>query len=222
MKETDLYAPVKAFLEAQGFTVKGEVGAADVVALREDDPAPLVVELKQAFSLKLLHQAVARLSLTDAVYVCVARPRSYKALRANIALCRRLGLGVLTVRPSDGRLEVHAEPGPYAPRKSRRKQARLLSEFRRRAGDPNDGGASTRQRRVTSYRQDALRCARFLADHGASRGAAVKAGTEVATATRLMADNHYGWFQRVERGVYDVTDEGRAALVEWADALEAR
>ena len=26
LSETDLYGPVKAFLEAQGYTVKGEVG----------------------------------------------------------------------------------------------------------------------------------------------------------------------------------------------------
>lgn len=33
-REQDLYAPVKALLEAQGYEVKGEVGAADVVAIR--------------------------------------------------------------------------------------------------------------------------------------------------------------------------------------------
>lgn len=33
-RETDLYLPVKAFLEGQGYVVKAEVGAADVVAVR--------------------------------------------------------------------------------------------------------------------------------------------------------------------------------------------
>ena len=118
MRETELYPPVKAFLERQGYDVKGEIGAADVVALR-DGADPVIVELKTGFSLSLLHQAVARLAVTDIVYVCVPRPRSAKALTANIKLCRRLGLGVLTVRLSDGHLEVHCDPGPYAPRKSR-------------------------------------------------------------------------------------------------------
>jgi hypothetical protein len=27
-----------------------------------------------------------------------------------------------------------------------------------------------------------------------------------------MADNHYGWFARVTKGVYQLTDEGRNAL----------
>jgi hypothetical protein len=34
----------------------------------------------------------------------------------------------------------------------------------------------------------------------------------VAQATRLMADNHYGWFTRVATGIYTLTEQGRAAL----------
>ena len=42
--ETALYLPVKRFLEKLGFTVKGEVGGCDLVALSGDDP-PIVVEV---------------------------------------------------------------------------------------------------------------------------------------------------------------------------------
>ena len=78
-REQDLYAPVKALLEAQGYTVKGEVGAADVVAIRGQEP-PLVVELKLRFSLGLFHQAIARLSVSDTVYIAVPRPTGKTAL----------------------------------------------------------------------------------------------------------------------------------------------
>ncbi len=44
-READLYAPVKAFLTRQGYDVKGEVGAVDVMAVRGAEPAVLV-ELK--------------------------------------------------------------------------------------------------------------------------------------------------------------------------------
>ena len=37
------------------------------------------------------------------------------------------------------------------------------------------------------------------------------AGIDPDLLSRLMADNHYGWFQRVEKGIYDLTDAGRAA-----------
>ena len=59
MKESELYAPLKAHFEAQGYEVKGEVGAADVMARRGADPA-VIIELKLAFSLTLFHQALER------------------------------------------------------------------------------------------------------------------------------------------------------------------
>jgi hypothetical protein len=217
--ETDLYGPVKAYLARLGYEVKGEVGAADVVARRGDAP-PLIVELKQRFSLSLYHQAIARLSITDLVYVAVPHPGGRTArrmLRDNIALCRRLGLGLITVR-ADGRAEVQCDPGPYAPRKSPRRQDRLLREFDRLAGDPNAGGA-TRYGIVTAYRQDALRCAEHLAEQGASKGAEVAAATGVGRATRLMADNHYGWFVRVRTGIYALTPAGEKGLADWAYSL---
>lgn len=208
MAETDLYAPVKAWLERLGYEVKAEVGGVDVLALR--DGVPLVVELKAQFSLTLLHQACERLTVADAVYVCVPRRTgraSHKALQANIRLCRRLGLGVLTVRLRDGAVEVHADPGPYAPRKRPDKAARLLRDFTRLQGDPNLGG--TRGAVMTAYRQDAERVAAHLVQ-GPAKGAEVARATGVPNATRIMADNHYGWFRRVRVGVYALTEAGLA------------
>ena len=220
-RESDLYAPIKAYLQAQGYAVKGEVGAADVVACRAGEP-PVIVELKRSVTLGLVHQGIARLSLTDHVYLAVARPsgvRAKRALKDNVALCRRLGLGFLTVRARDGKVEVHADPGPYAPRKNRKAEARLLREFERLRGDPNDGGA-TRHGLVTGYRQDALACAAYLAASGAEKGAIVAKATGVPEATRIMRDNHYGWFEKVETGVYTLTAGGHAGLAHWAGSWE--
>jgi len=213
MKETDLYAPLKAYLEAQGYVVKGEVAEADVVACRGAEP-PLIVELKLGFSLSLLHQGIARQAVTDVVYLAVPRRTGrvhYRALKDNAALCRRLGLGLITVRLRDGFVEVLCDPGPYRPRKSAAGKARLLREFARREGDPSVGGAQ-RAGLVTSYRQDALRCAAHLAAAGASKGAVVAKATGVARATRIMADDHYGWFERVTVGIYALTPRGVEGL----------
>lgn len=213
VKETELYGPVKAYLEGQGYEVKAEVGAADLVAVRENEE-PVIVELKTRFSLALFHQAVARQGLTDLVYVAVPRGTGrgfLKALKENTALCRRLGLGLITVRLRDGFVEAHCDPGPYAPRISKLKRQRLLREFSRRVGDPNTGGA-TRVALVTAYRQDALRCAAHLAEHGPSRGRDVKAATGVDRATTLMRDDHYGWFDKVEKGIYALTPKGAEGL----------
>ncbi|MEM6277248.1 MAG: DUF2161 family putative PD-(D/E)XK-type phosphodiesterase [Pseudomonadota bacterium] len=216
MREADLYPPVKAYLEGQGYAVKGEVGAADVVAVRGEEP-PVIVELKTGFSLMLFHQALDRLAVTDHVYTCVFRPKGKRALRDNLRLARRLGLGVMTVR-HDGLLEVHADPGPYAPRKNAKKKTKLLREFERLDGDPNAGGA-TRHGIVTGYRQDALKCAAYLAETGAEKGAIIAKATGVPKATTIMRDNHYGWFRKVEKGVYDLTEAGRTGLADWADVV---
>lgn len=210
--ETELYQPVKAFLEGQGYEVKAEVGAADIVACRGETD-PVIVELKTGFSLSLFHQAIARQMITDAVYVAVARGsgrRFQLALKSNTALARRLGLGLITVRLSDGFVEVHLDPAPYAPRKSKTRKDRLLREFSRRVGDPNVGG-STRVKIITAYRQDALRCAAHLKANGPSRGAIVAKATGVDRATKIMADDHYGWFERVGRGVYALSPKGQAS-----------
>ena len=203
MRETTLYQPIKRFLETQGYEVKAEVGSADVVAVRGDEP-PVVVELKTCFSLSLFHQATERQAMTDVVYIAVpgSQGRGFsRALRRNLTLCRRLGLGLITVRMRDQLVVVHADPAPYRPRQSQRKKAQLLGEFSKRAGDPNVGGA-TRRGLVTAYRQDALRCVAFLSENGATKAALVANGSGVNNARRIMSDNHYGWFERISPGVY--------------------
>jgi len=210
--ETDLYPPVKAFFEALGYEVKAEIGAADVMALRGDEP-PVIVELKLGFSLTLLQQGIARQKVTDQVYLAVPRWKGragYKAFKGNLGLCKRLGLGVISISAA-GEVQVHHDPAPFQPRKVKRRQTTLMAEFERREGDPNKGGA-TRAGLVTSYRQEALRCAAYLAEHGPTKGAVVAKATDVPRATRVMADNHYGWFERVEKGIYALTDAGQGAL----------
>lgn len=220
LAETDLYEPVKALLESQGYEVKGEVGAADIVAVRGDEP-PVIVELKTGFSLALFHQAIERLKLTDTVYVAVPRGsgRAFgKSLVANKTLCRRLGLGLITVRLADRFVEVHLDPAPYAPRQSKIRKERLLREFVRRVGDPNPGGMAV-GKRITAYRQDALKCLKLLHENGPMKASKVAQAIEVPKARAIMADDHYGWFERVDRGIYAITPRGEQAVGEYAEQM---
>lgn len=221
-KEADLYPPVKSLLESQGYVVKSEVGAADVVAVRGAEP-PVIVELKLILSLTLFHQAVARQAVTDDVYIAVAHKpgkRFAKSVKHSVSLARRLGLGLMTVRVADSLVQVHCDPGPFQPRKSTKKQTALLREFARRVGDPNAGGQQ-RQGLVTAYRQDALKIALYLFEVGASRGKDVARETGVSNATRMMRDDHYGWFERVEKGVYGLSPSGADAVSNAAQILGA-
>ena len=212
MREADLYPPVKAFLEGQGYTVKSEIGHLDVLAVRGDEP-PVVVELKPSFSLALVLQGVERQSLFDHVYLAVYHgPKGWGARYKDILrLCRRLGLGLLAVHLTpQPRVEAHLDPGPYAPRLNTTKSARLLREFERRVGDPNTGG-TTGIKRMTAYRQDALRCAAHLAAQGPSSPAQILRATGVAKAASILRADHYGWFERTARGIYALTPAGAAS-----------
>lgn len=220
IRETDLYQPIKAMLEGQGYEVKSEIGAADVVGVRGTE-SPVIIELKTGFSLSLFHQAIERQTISDQIYVAVVRGTGkpfLKSLRSNVSLCRRLGLGLITVRLKDGLVEIHLDPAPYKPRQSAQKKAKLLREFAKRVGDPNSGGA-TRRKLVTAYRQDALRCLKVLHDNGPTKAASVAQLANVENARRLMSDDHYGWFERVSTGIYTVSPKGLKAMVQYATEL---
>jgi hypothetical protein len=217
MAESDLYPHVKAFLERKGYVVKGEVHSCDVVGVRRGEP-PVVVELKQRVTLELILQGVDRLALTDRVYLAVPQPDGKSRGIAPwdkrvVRLCRRIGVGLMAVGKRGG-IDIFAEPVPYTPRKSRKKTERLLSEHSRRKGDPNRGGV-TRVKIVTAYRQAALRLARALADGGPQKCADLRRGCDVPMATDILSANYYGWFERIERGVYGLTEAGRAGLAQF-------
>ena len=213
MREAELYPPVKAFLEAQGYEVKSEIGHLDLLARRGAEP-PVVVELKTSFSLALVLQGVERQTLFDLVYLAVpTSPKGWPARYKDITrLCRRLGLGLLAVRTDRfPQVEAHLDPGPYAPRKNIAKAARLLREFERRKGDPNTGG-TTGIKRMTAYRQDAVALAAHLATNGPTSPAAAARATGITRAASILRADHYGWFTRISRGVYDLTPQGRQML----------
>jgi hypothetical protein len=208
--ESDLYAPVKTLLEGQGYAVKGEVRGCDVVGVRRDEP-PVIVELKKAFGLALVLQGVDRLTLSDRIYLAVGQwPKQMKNVRK---LCRRLGLGLIVV--AHQRADVVLDPVPYRPRKNGRKVGRLLGEHARRVGDPNRGGSSTRVPMMTAYRQEALRCAELL-KAGSMKLADMRAAADVPNASKILRSDYYGWFERLERGVYVLTPQGRAGLRRFA------
>lgn len=214
--EVDLYLPVKALLEGQGYDVKGEVLRCDVVGVRGAEP-PVVVELKQRFGLDLVLQGVDRLAMTDRVYLAVgAIPKRRREVRA---LCRRLGLGLLLVVGE--RVEVVLDPLPYRPRGNTRRRALLLGEHARRIGDPNRGGA-TRVPIVTAYRQDALRLAALLQANGPMTVAALRAQADTPRAGRILQQDVYGWFQRTARATYALTPEGERALARFLRRPGAR
>ncbi len=218
--ETSLYAPVKRFLEGLGFEVKGEICGCDVVALDQGAPVAVVIgELKLTFTLELLLQAADRVSVCDDVWLAVQASRRGRGREADPRvkkLCRLLGFGLLAVTAT-GKVEVLVEPVPWRPRKDGKRRSRIVDEHRRRVGDPASGG-STRRPIMTAYRQQALACAVAL-EQAPGRPRDLK--QSLPDAPKILLRNVYGWFVRVERGHYGLSESGRAALVHWKDHLPA-
>ena len=127
-------------------------------------------------------------------------------------LCRFLGFGLLTVT-AEGRVDVVAEPAPWKPRRDAKRRSRIVEEHRRRKGDPVVGG-STRAPQMTAYRQQALAVAHALA-RTPRRPRDLR--TLAPDAAKILQGNVYGWFERIERGLYGLTSSGRVALITWAD-----
>ncbi len=217
--ETALYLPVKAFLEAAGYTVKGEIGGCDLVGLKSEgmadtDPAVVVIcELKLTFNLELILQAVDRAAASDEVWIAArvsAKGKGRESDRRYRDLCRRLGIGMLGV--SDlGEVSVLVSSVSPMPRTNPKRRTRLVKEHRKRAGDPALGG-STKVPIMTAYRQQALAIAAALAT-GPLRPRDLKETAPNAGAT--LRNNYYGWFEKVEKGVYALTGPGHEALEKW-------
>lgn len=225
--ETELYPPIKAFLEERGYTVRAEVRHCDLVAMRDGDE-PIIVELKRSFNLPLVVQGIERRRHTDLVYLGVERPESGRAPHGLswsdlVKLCRMLGLGLMTVRfykRKKPAVDVLCEPGAYAPQPARKQKLLLVSEFRERSGDYNVGG-STQRKVVTAYREKALAIAAWLQRRGPLSPRELRRLTGFGKAAPMLQRNVYGWYVRVARGSYALTPAGEAALREYAHVVHA-
>ncbi len=227
-KESELYEPVKRFFTERGFTVRAEVLDCDLVALpSSEEGAPHIVELKTSLNLTVFLQAMARQTVTPFVYIAVPETSGRSGhkkthWRELLHLCELTGVGLLTVTFLQAQAFVteHILPANQGRRRwNEKKRAAIVREHRARVGDYNIGG-STRVKRMTAYRQLALLCAKTMADCDSVAPAWVRAQLGAnEKITTILRDNVYGWFERVARGQYRLTDAGRDALSEYAEVL---
>jgi hypothetical protein len=215
MKETDLYQPIKEYLEKQGYTVKGEVQDCDVVAVKDD--ITVIVELKNSLNLTLLLQAVERKTVTEDVYVAVPNSGNIlrKQFRQVIRLLKMLGIGLLLVNPSDSRVDAVLDPCEYKPRKRKKKKARILKEYDDLVGDPNVGGSQKVSGRMTAYRQRALSVAGYLIKNGPTKASVIKDEISEPKARDILYNNVYSWFEMQGKGVYSISPRGKKEHAHW-------
>ena len=210
--EADLYAPVRDYLAAGGYVVRSEVNGCDITALKDDEL--VIIELKRNFTTGLLIQATQRQRMADSVYIAIPRPAYPLASRRGRQmshLVRRLELGLILVDPVEGRIEIALHPLPFDRKRDNRARRSLLREIDGRSGEYNVGG-TTGKALVTAYRENAIQIAWLLAERPSLSPKQLRElGTGKKTQS-ILQSNYYGWFERIGRGLYALSPEGRHAL----------
>lgn len=217
--EEELYAPVRNFFVECGFKVKAEVKYCDVYAIK--DNKIVIIELKKGLTMNLLIQAAQRQKIADAVYAAVPKPKINffsRKWKDTCNLLKRLQLGLIFVSKEKDGYNVHVvlEPVPFDFKRSinnsKKKRASLLNEFNTRTSDINIGG-SCRKKIITAYKEQALDIGLYIIKNGpASAADLAKAGFQHKKAYSILYNNYYGWFEKVQKGIYKVTDKGLKEL----------
>ncbi len=205
LKEESMYEPIRNLLEEEGFHIQTEVGHADIVGEKAGEM--IIVEMKTSFSLKLVYQVIERQRVTENVYAAI--PLDYKKLRSRsykdmVKLLKRLGVGLIVVhvRRRGMEAEIVFNPGVYTYNKSHVKKGRIVKEIKERSDTYNSAGI-TGQKLITAYREKAIHVACLLMERGPLSTKVIREETENPKVTKILQDNHYGWFNRVSRGVYE-------------------
>lgn len=224
--EVDLYDPVKNHFTERGYHVYGEVNDCDVVAMKDEEL--IIIELKLRLNLDLVMQATKRQRLSEQVYVAIPRPtysfRSQK-WRDICYLMRRLevGLIVISFQTKKAQVQVIHHPASFDRVKSmqlsKKRRNRLLAEIEGRSGDFNIGGSSQTQI-MTAYKETCIYIACCLIHHGPLSAKVLR---EIGTGdktSRILIRNYDEWFERIERGVYAISEKGKNDLKDYPEFVE--
>ena len=211
-----MYGPIKKLLESVGFTVKGEVKGCDIAAMRGDEL--WLVEMKLSMTITLLYQAMSRQSISPCVFAAIPRPKKFDKKFMNAQrILKKLELGLIIVA-LDSEIpfaEIILHPGK--PHKAYKRSASVRSEIENRVGDTP--GGSTKVPITTVYREQCIKVACMADRHGGEFSPKIlreeyNCGKNTGM---ILHRNFYGWFKKVKKGLYILSDEGRDFLNNSAD-----
>ena len=209
--EKELYIPVKKYFERKGYKIKGEVKDCDIVGINGE--TILIVELKRNFNLKLIYQAMERQKITNLVYVAIPRPKNFKAKKFNpmFELLKKLNIGLIVVSFGEKRTLVQIISDPVQKNQKTgiiySKKNDIIYEFNGRKGDFNIGGKN-KTKIITAYREKSIEIACFLEIIKKSSGANLKKLGCDKNSTSIMYKNFYGWFSKLSKGIYTLSEKG--------------
>ena len=214
MKETDLFAPVKNYLKANGYKVRAEVKDCDITATKGDELA--IIELKLNANIPLLIQATDRQRITDSVYVAIAKPsaktsgKRWKGIRH---ILRRLELGLIFVDVENpvNPVEIVFHPVAFQRKKFKHRKKAIIKEMENRSENLNVGGSS-KTKIITAYKENVIQIAIYLNKLGPTTPKILREFQAGKKTHSILYSNFYAWFERVDHGIYDITAKGKNAL----------
>ena len=219
LQEIDLYKPIQTYFLREGYEVYGEVKDCDIVAVKDEEL--VVIELKLTLSVDLLIQAAKRQRITDKVYVAIPKPKhrlNSKRWTEKCHLIRRLELGLIVVSSPGkrGRAEIIFEPTPFIRRKNKRKRDSIMKEINGRSADYNVGG-SNRTKIMTAYKENCIQIACYLENLGPLSPKMLNQLGSGKNTSSVLTKNYYGWFERIKRGIYVITEKGKEEIKEYPE-----
>jgi len=225
LQEVDLYKPIQRNFAREGYEVYGEVNDCDMVAVKDEEV--IIIELKLTLSVDLLIQAAKRQRLSDQVYIAIPRPKgrlNSKQWHDKCHLIRRLELGLILVSFPGKRVkaDILFPPTPFNRKQSKGqskvKRQLLMKEIEGRNAELNfNVGGSTRTKIMTAYKESCIQIACYLNHFGPLSPKALKEmGTGPKTPS-ILTKNYYGWFERVKRGTYVISEKGKQEINEFPD-----
>lgn len=219
MKEEELYPPVRDLFEKRGYRVNAEVIDCDMTAVKDDEF--IIVELKKNLSVALLSQGIKRQKTGADVYIAVPKPKQYsfKKFRDTFSVIKKLELGLIFVslRGSHSFAEIVFAPKPYSfTRKNTQKRREIMNEINGRTIDTNTGGV-TGTKIVTAYTEKCIHIACILDMYGDLSPKQVRDKGGADNAQLILSRNVFGWFKKIDKGLYGITDDGRRGLLEYPE-----
>ena len=217
--ESELYEPVKRLFEGMGYIVNAEVKDCDVTAVNDDEL--VITELKRNLSVALLAQGLKRQKTGAVVYVAVPKPKNYNArkFRDTLYVLKKLELGLIfvTIRGDYSFAEIIQDPKPFkAVKVNYAKRKAIMKEIDGRTVDVNKGGVTGR-RIATAYTEKCINLACILDSYGAMSPAKARSYGADESCGNILRRNVYGWFEKIDKGLYGITQKGRIGVMDYPE-----
>lgn len=219
--EKDMYKPIEEFLNIKKYKVYGEVKSIDIIGVKKKDV--VIVEMKKNLNIKVLTQAFNRKKYTSKVYIAILRPKKdTKQMRDAIGILERLGIGLLYVNILESISQVQEKLKPNLDDTQEFDEiafAKLMKELEGRSGSYNLGGL-VKEKVVTAYREQAIFIGCGLKRFGPKNSKfLMNLGTNEKTYS-IMYTNHYGWFDKVGKGIFTINDKGIEGMKKYPRVLK--